>query len=614
MTQNPYERLPFEENDATADLDKLAAVANTAGSTTIGTEVSLGLTGPERESRTLTLDLEGVSDSQVDTLLAERVPAVSIRPELVLPEDVTAPEVYARLGDQERKGEYRSALRDGLFTAWTEQYGEERATKVLGQFNQLTSVIDEEGALVLGDLIDRGRFGKLVRNYDDVMRRDGSTSLLHSYTNLQNQPDFLGNQDFNGAFFHPLAVALVSNKVGGAVRVVDARAKDAGPITAQAQDNMPHIDNTPFRDEVKVLVTWEQGKASGPKGQNFTYLPGTHKGVRDCLIGSDGPYSTENASIFIRPEDIDQAFDLQRQVRPGGNTVVEIQDKDRPTTTVFPSGSLVHHRLRTEAGHSRSGLIIAFHRAGDTPGELIRDYEPEGEQPLESRLFGYQDAESDDDFCQTLVGSATEIAEKVEEIFADNTGTTIINAEAKTLSDDEMRTWYDIATEAPTVEQIKQREGYFPLGGELDSDEFMDLLGKKMMRHDKHGPIDMILYADGHEEPRKWARNRIREMREEDLVRRLDEWRDQIRQPEVADLLTIDDMDEITAQLVANAAAVSPEQRAYGQLDPIERISPQGAYRSVEQLIYDLGENLTRANDRQTYLSASLFQFWHVMS
>jgi len=55
---------------------------------------------------------------------------------------------------------------------------------------------------------------------------------------------------------------------------------------------------------------------------------------------------------------------------------------------------------------------------------------------------------------------------------------------------------------------------------------------------------------------------------------------------------------------------VLPAERANGHLDAIERISPQEAYRSVEQLIVDLGENLTRADDRQTYLSAALFQFW----
>lgn len=565
----------------------------------------------EHETHRVLMDLSDLTDEQVDNLLRERVPATTIRPQLVLPEEVQAPDVYARLGDQERKNEYRDSLRHELLTVWTEAYGEDQAQEVLAQFNQLTAVIQEDGAAVFGDLIDRERFASLVNDYDELMEKDGSTSLLHSYANLRNQPEFLSNDEFNGAFLHPLAMALISERVGGAIRIVDARAKDAGPISVRAQDNMLHIDNTPYRDEYKVLVTWEKGKASGPKGQNFVFLPGTHKGVRDSLVDDDGSvYSTENASIFIHPEDVEQVFALQQRVRPGGNEVVEIHDKDRPLTTVFPSGSLVHHRLRTEEGHSRSGLIIAFHRTTDTPGEFIGNYAQDDDHSLEASLFGFQDAGSDAAFSQVLADHAIEIGDKVQEVFDSRKPATLIDAQAKTLALEDMQDWYRIATGAPTVETIKQQEGYFPLGDELDQAQFMQLLGDEMMRHDKHGPIDMILYADGHEEPRKWARNRIREMREDTLRERIGEWADEIRQPSSDDLLTLDQLQEVTQYLAGVAQAVSPTERANGQLDAIERISPQEAYRSVEQLIIDLGENLTRADDRQTYLSAALFQFW----
>ncbi len=568
-------------------------------------------TSGEYETRSVLMDLTDLTNEQVNALLAERVPATTIRPQLVLPEEVQAPELYARLGDQERKNAYRDNLRSGLLTAWTEVYGEDRAHEILTQFNQLTSVIQEDGAAVFGDLIDRKSFSTLVNDYDELMEKDGSTSLLHSYANLRNQPEFLSNDEFNGAFLHPLAMALISERVGGAIRIVDARAKDAGPISVRAQDNMLHIDNTPYRDEYKVLVTWEKGKASGPKGQNFVFLPGTHKGVRDSLIGDDDSvYSTENASIFIHPEDVEQVFELQQRVRPGGNEVVEIHDKDRPLTTVFPSGSLVHHRLRTEEGHSRSGLIIAFHRTTDTPGEFIGNYAQDEEHSLEASLFGFQDEGSDAAFGQVLAAYATEIGDKVQEIFDSSKPATLIDAQAKALAPEDMRDWYRIATGAPTVETIKQQEGYFPLGNELDQSQFMRLLSEEMMRHDKHGPIDMILYADGHEEPRKWARNRIREMREDTLRERVGEWVGEIRQPSSDDLLTLEQLQEVTHYLTSVAQAVSPAERANGQLDAIERISPREAYRSVEQLIIDLGENLTRADDRQTYLSAALFQFW----
>jgi hypothetical protein len=120
----------------------------------------------------------------------------------------------------------------------------------------------------------------------------------------------------------------------------------------------------------------------------------------------------------------------------------------------------------------------------------------------------------------------------------------------------------------------------------------------------------LILYADGHEEPRKWARNRIREMKEDVLKSRVVQWQDEIKQPATNDLLSLDDIKALTQQLIDNAKAVSPENREQGYLDPIEKITPKEAYRSTEQLIHDLGENLTRADNRQTYLSACLFLFF----
>jgi hypothetical protein len=584
--------------------------ANMLGPISVRVETDFTSSGDEFEAQSVELNLPGLSKENVNELLAERMTGTSVRPQLVWPDAVTAPEVYMRLREQDMKNEHRGELRNTLLNAWKEKYGDDKSQEILAHFNQLSTMIQDDGAVVFGDLIDRGAFGRLVENYDELMRRDGSQSLLHSYANLRNQPDFLANKEFNGAFFHPLAIALISEKVGGAVRVVDARAKDAGPISVRAQDNMLHIDNTPYRDEYKVLVTWEKGKASGPRGQNFVFLPGTHLGVRDSLIGPHGPYSTENGSIFIHEEDVRQAFSFQQQVRPGGNEVVEIQDTERPLTTVFPSGSLVHHRMRTEDGHPRSGLIIAFHRASDSPGEFIGNYQQDNTHDLERALFGYQDANSDTEFREMLSTYATAIAAKVEELFTDAAPATVIDQKTKTLTPNEMDEWYKIATDAPTVEDIKGRAGYFPLGDKLSYSEFLKLLGSEMMIHDKHGPIDMILYADGHEEPRKWARNRIREMRSDVLQERLDGWSEQIRQPAVADLLTPDQMDAITDRLAEIANNVSPEEREKGSLEPIERITPEEAYRSVEQLIIDLGENLTRADERQTYLSAALFQFW----
>ncbi len=559
----------------------------------------------------ITLDLQ-LSPDQVDALLAERVPGTDIQPNLVLPNEVRHPELYERLNRQQEKDEYRNTLQTGLANAWEAEYGAERAEQLVGRFNHLAKTIEKDGALVIGDMIDRGAFAGLVQEYDGLIRDHGSGSLLHSYVNLRSHPDFLTNKGFNRAFFHPLAIALISRQVGGAVRVVDARAKDAGPVSAHAQDNMLHVDeNGAMRSgsEMKVNLSWEKGQPNGPKGQNFTFLPGTHKGLRQSQEGPDGPYFTEADSVFRTPQSIRQVFALQRQVRGGEDTVSEMTDPERPLSAIFVASDLVHHRYRTEEGEPRSGLIMAFHPTAIVPGEYIDSYSPADREnlTLEESLFGINNGSPDAEFSTMLTRYASEIAEKVDEVFEAGQ---VIYADERALSLDGMKAWYRSVTEAPTVEEIKRDNAYFPLGSELGFKDFIALLGTQMMHYDKHASIYMILYPDGHEAVRKWARNANREMRSEVLQARLQEWEDEIRQPAVEDLLSQEQFLEVTSRLLQNAASVTPEMRREGHLDAGEGLSPTEAYQSVEQFITDLAENYARADGRQTYLTLSLFQFW----
>ena len=95
------------------------------------------------------------------------------------------------------------------------------------------------------------------------------------------------------------------------MRITDIRGKDTQPISVNAQDNMLHIDNTPFTEEYKILVGWENGIPRALLGQNFTYLPGTHKGNRHIRLDEfDHPWSTENESIFLTNEIVDDIFEF----------------------------------------------------------------------------------------------------------------------------------------------------------------------------------------------------------------------------------------------------------------------------------------------------------------
>jgi hypothetical protein len=208
-------------------------------------------------------------------------------------------------------------------------------------------------------------------------------------------------------------------------------------------------------------------------------------------------------------------------------------------------------------------------------------------------------------FIAAIASNAKAIAEKITELNAPNSqGSKIIPPTTRILTD-ELEKWKTTVTSAPTVEAIKIKTAYFQPG-----DELTHKLLTEMMKYDKHGPLDLILYGDGHEEIRKWARNRIREMPLSRLENRLTQffsW-DLMTAPSVSALLTPFELQKIAQDLVHAIDELPSQDSAY--LDKSEKISPQDAYRSVRQLITDLGEAIVRCTSRQTFLSTSLFLFW----
>ena len=538
---------------------------------------------------------------------------MTIKPELVMPADIRARGAYKRFQHLDQKEDFRIALLRGLNKAWSREFSVGRTDKMMGQFMRLAQTLDDRGAVIFGDLINKTAFQVLVDHYDLMLEKSGSKSWIHSYINLGNHPEFLSNSEFNGAFLHPLLIALVSFRIGGPIRIVDGRGKNAEPISVQAQDNMLHIDNTPFNDEYKILVKWQKGKASGPKGQNFVFLPGTHKGTRNCLVTNGQAWSSENGSIFITRQAIEKLVDLQKQVL-GSNkpVVVEAHDDNKPLTSVFAAGSLVHHRYRTQGGHSRSCVIVALHRAADNPGQFMApQYVKQFSQPgdLNSYLFGYHDASSNNGFIQALADNASQIGVKLHELTNVDCSAQVIPQRVKELSTAELEQWKEITTSAPTVESLKMSGDYLPLGATLTQQRLCPLL-IQMMMFDKHGPLDLILYNDSHEEIRKWARNRIREMRPARLEERLNHWVNSLQQPSMDRLLTPEDLQKLANLMVASIDNTAEETVREIDLDKVEKISAQDAYRSMRQLIVDLGEAVTRCDNRQTFLSTSLFLFW----
>lgn len=538
-------------------------------------------------------------------------------PQYVHPRELVAPEAYARLRRAPEKARFRRALLTTLASEWASRSPQD-APRLVQAFRELESLLDEQGALVFSSLISGDAFESLVQDYDARMQSDGSVSLLHSYLNLANHSGFLLNDRFRHAFLHPLTIALVAYQVGGGVRLVDARAKNAGPIQARAQDNMLHIDNTPFNDEYKLILLWEQGKVAGPSGQNFVYLPGTQKGARQAERRRDGTvWSTENASIFVTRKSVNGLFAFQKAIgMPSAPSVVEVAGDAEPLAAVFSAGSLVHHRYRTEGGKPRSCVILAFQPIADNPGRLMDiSLGGRGSPLVRSMMDGT--LASDADFLAFLREEALAMGDKLDEISAGEKGTRVLNPVLQPLDPEERDRWITVATEAPEIEDIKLEKQRVPFGQWVPLREFLDVLAREMMFFDKHGPLDLILYADGHEEVRKWARNRIREMKVDVLEQRIKSWARALRSPKASDLLsplTLRGLALEAARWIGGAVQAAPRNAGTADerpdaLGPHEAISPDRAYRSLEQLIGDLGEAANRAYSVQNLTSTSLFLF-----
>lgn len=61
--------------------------------------------------------------------------------------------------------------------------------------------------------------------------------------------------------------------------------------------------------------------------------------------------------------------------------MIEVTDSERPLSSVFAAGSLVHHRFRTASGSARSCIILVFHRVADNPGRMVSDVEDSSMSP-----------------------------------------------------------------------------------------------------------------------------------------------------------------------------------------------------------------------------------------
>jgi len=556
--------------------------------------------------------------TSIDDIISSRVLGTTMQPRLISPDQIEDMTRFQRFQNKERKHAYREQLLGALNNTWSVEHGEEIAEQLRTQFLGLVDELDQKGAVVFSKLMTTSHFQQFVSTYDHVMDNHGSEGLLHSYLNLRNHPDFIGDPSLNRSIIHPLLITLLSYHLGDAVRVVDVRGKDANPIHVRAQDNMLHIDNTPFRFEYKIILTWKKNTTDGPSGQNFVYLPGTQKGVRDVHINhlTKNAWSTENGSIFITPEHVEQVFQFQEDTI-GQRQVVEVNYAEAPTTTLFQAGALVHHRYRTQGGDPRSCVILAFHGVHDNPGVFIPTHALEEQKSttdvnssLEDLLF-YPLPSTDPDYFQNqLLHYTEEITEKLIALAHSNEESTIVPQNEITMTRKKVNDWKKVATNAPDIQELKRRKQYFPYNVSLTRNELAQMISENLMHFDKHGPLNLILYEDGHEEIRKWARNKVREVKTSFLTDRILRWSSHLDQTQEQHILTVEDICGICDDIQNAVLAHNTVQGMWP--DPQEKITQDESFRSISQLNIDLKEAIQRCDSFQNFLSTSLFIFLNV--
>lgn len=196
-----------------------------------------------------------------DILPLEYAPPIG--PELVSQDQLPAAWAYKRFRDLDDKESYRRKLLQELTDALAAQ-GSEAAEIATAALRDLIDQMAEQGAVVLADIVESDDFGigKTLRRTHGPGGQSQFHSPLPRPAAKPRNADRSSGQWRAGA---PLMIALISYAVGGPIRMIDARGKDAEPLSVLAQDNMLHIDNTPFNDEYKILITWRRGTAQGQR-------------------------------------------------------------------------------------------------------------------------------------------------------------------------------------------------------------------------------------------------------------------------------------------------------------------------------------------------------------
>jgi hypothetical protein len=227
---------------------------------------------------------------------------------------------------------------------------------------------------------------------------------------------------------------------------------------------------------------------------------------------------------------------------------------------------------------------------------------------LQRLLFSSQNSSLGLEFLEAVVQNASMIASQLIGIESRHEHSCIIEQERLVMCSRSRRAWQEAVTSGPNIESIKQDRQMNLIGRRLTNQSWISTLSRDMMMYDKHGPLDLILYDDNHEEIRKWARNRIREMKAREMEVRLSNWCHSPTEPRLKDVLMPNELAALASRLsqLTNIGQASRGSNRH----PESGITPRIALLSVGQLTNDLSEAIVRCCSPQNFLSTSLFMFW----
>jgi hypothetical protein len=455
------------------------------------------------------------------------------------------------------------------------------------------SALEHDRLLILRPFSDENTFRSFVQTYDyEMLHAANHSHLGDRFLDLSERQSLLRSPVGPHTFVHPFLLAVVSYLLGGPIRLIDGRAKDTGPARSNTRDNGVHLDDTPFGAELKILLLWEKSTTRGPRSQNFVAIAGAQNLKRSV--------PTEHGSNFKTPREIVDELLCNPSLGDKRPLVIEAEDLD-PLTVIFEGSAVPHHRFRTLTQRQiRSTLQLAFH-IDDSLERPITHYcvGPQQSNLLRFVLGGIMADSSSEAreqfFLDAIRRSRREILSKASDLSFRNA---MVAFSDKQMSRERIVEWLVEIGTIPSLRDVRARVRRYAIRNDDDVRAFL-----VTAEHDKHHDMDLRLYPDRREIARLRARNRIREMSIEDVLRRQKTLQRLLSLDYVAesDLLSTDQLTSIAR----NTELALAEMLGQGCEASIALY-----LASTKQLVHDVADAIARVASIQDLRTESIILYW----